>query len=697
MGAIDRFLRRGRRGDDYKPMIKRLEAAMLAAVRAAGGSAWYVPDDFLLLGPELVVNGKFDGGLTGWVNTNAVASVVSDQGGNVLSLSQAGGSANLGQAISLDTSKAYQISFKRRGVALGSGLSGRLSFLYSDGSSAQSPTAAVTVRGDYELVTDVIIPIRPISTVRLIATTSSADNVGTVYFDDVSIREVLSVKDYQDSSGTVPAYIGGTVGLLFDAGSSTGAELIANPDTSSSWLAEGTTPPTAVNGTDAYLGKTCRSVTFPAIASGGYAVCRARDAENMFNVVAGTTFTAGFEYALSRDLTAGESISIAVTGSSGIYSKNLSAGAPGGIWASGRGTQPALVSGGGTSLRPYATVLFSPLTVYVRSVSVKVAGGVVASQATAGNRPVITRIPRKLGPELIVNGDFSNGTVGWTTIGAVSDASDGACTVTVSTTSGRVERGLVLEAGKTYVASANVSAASTIKSYLQVLRNAAGSYASIKYSSTVEAGQAMLNSAVFTAPATDALIQVANNSGTISGSFKVDNISVREVLEWSYALSFDGTNDSLATPASVIGATLTQPYTMIQAFRVGQINNGQRIQGDTGRLAGVGSTNKLVASHAGGASIVGATDVALGDIVVQEVVWDGTTGKIYRNGVLDATAAMAAPTGVTPAAHNVGQNGSASAYFKGDLVFSAVFPAVMTDAQRAPARKFAAALMGLSL
>lgn len=681
MGALDRFLRRGRQQEGYKPLMKRLEAALLAACRAAGASAWYIPDDFLTLGPELVTNGKFDNGLTGWTNTNAVASVVSDQGGNVLSLSQAGGSANLGQAISLDAGKAYQISFKRRGIAVGSGLSGRISFIYSDASSSQTPTAAVTVRSDYESVVDVLVPAKPITVFRLIATTSSADNVGTVYFDDISIREIMSAKDFQDSVGTLPTYLGGTVGMMFDAAGVTGSELIAKPHTSANWLAEGTTPPTAVNGADSYLGKGCRSVTFPALASGGYSVCRARDAESTFTVATGVNYAASFEYALSRDLTAGESIALAITGSSGIYSKSVSAGAPGGVWISATGGQPALASGGGTSLRPFATTLNAPLTVYIRALSVKVSGGNVVTQATAGNRPTVSRIPRKLGPEL-ATGVVITGTNGTNTGSSTAN----------SFTINQVDATSVVNASISLSKSTTPGASYLLSSTPSSLSGNGFKVDSTSW--TPSAASVTANTVLTATNVPTSQIQVYRSAPPAAGAFS--NISVREVLEWSYVLPFDG-NDSLAATASVIGSTLTQPYTMIAWGKVGAIGSARAMQGDSARWVGISSSGKAIVSNSGTASQIGTTTLQQGAAAIIEAVWDGSAMSLYLNGAREVNQAATGAPATAASFHSIGQAGGAVNFYNDQIGGAIVCPAVMTDAQRLAVRRFAAAQMGLVL
>ena len=680
-------------GKKSLPLMKQLEATMLAAVKQTGGAAWYVPDDFLTLGPELSPNlgNPFvdTTGITAF--TSGILSVVN---GMLRSGTTAGASQPMIANFAIPTTigRTYKISVPRATKTTNVG--GLFSLQASVNANGSAPFGAISFgaagAGSYGLMEYVFTATATTTYVGLRAD-NGASGTSSDYSEwaGCSVREILSAKDFQDSQGTLPAFLGSTAGLIFDATAVTGQELIANPNTSGNWLAEGTTPPTAVNGSDIYLGKSCRSVTFPVIASGGYSVCRARDAESMFNVVAGTTYTASFEYALSRDLTTGEGITIAVTGVSGIFPKSLSAGAPGGLWSPGIGSQPALVTGGGISLRSYATVLNAPLTVYVRAVSVKVAGGVVASQSTAGNRPTVSCIPRKLGPELV-----GSGVTGWVASGScTASVADSALTLSdASPYSGYAYKNISTTIGKSYVIQYQTVGAR--EGYFEV-RNAANNanIATTQGYSGTGFGQRVVT---FIADSASTMVRLSDGSSSAQSDVVIASQSVREVLEWSYALTFDGTNDSLAAPASIIGSNLSQPYTMIAWGRPGSIGATQRMVGDGLRAIGIDAAGKVGVIHNGPGGRNGPTVVAQGQPVIIEVAWDGSTSNLYLNGAVESSGAHAAPTG-TAAATAIGQYGLSTAYWQGEIGGAVVCPAVMTDAQRAAVRKFAAAQMGLTL
>jgi hypothetical protein len=161
----------------------------------------------LVRGPELVTNGTFDAGLSGWtVSGGAVASVVSDAGSNVLSLSAAGGSSNLNWPIPIAAGKTIELTYSRRGVAAGGGLLGKIQVEYTDFSADTHPIANVVVSGAYEAVTWVLTLPKTASKIRLLATTASADTVGTTYFDNISIRELPGHHATQPTAASRPIF-----------------------------------------------------------------------------------------------------------------------------------------------------------------------------------------------------------------------------------------------------------------------------------------------------------------------------------------------------------------------------------------------------------------------------------------------------------------------------------------------------------
>lgn len=181
-------------------------------------------------------------------------------------------------------------------------------------------------------------------------------------------------------------------------------------------------------------------------------------------------------------------------------------------------------------------------------------------------------------------------------------------------------------------------------------------------------------------------------ASTLSGSF--DNVSVREVLEWTYVLSFDG-GDSLAAPGSVIGANLAQPYTMIASARAGVQGANRRLIGDSSRSLGVTSSGVFAAINHGGSGVYGVLpsgSVTQGDMLLLSADWDGVTGRLFSKGALHNSGAMSTPTaGAQPTA--IGQRGNTSEFWNDIIDLVCIAPQVMSDADRKAIERFAALKM----
>ena len=127
------------------------------------------------LGPELVVNGSFDGGTSSWiVNPSATAAVI----GGEMRLSTTSGSFDIRQSIPTVSGKVYRVSaLARRGQATGAA---RLSIVTRiDGPSVASESM--------EFVQFVFTASSTTSTISLNAPNGNGD----YFFDNISVREVL--------------------------------------------------------------------------------------------------------------------------------------------------------------------------------------------------------------------------------------------------------------------------------------------------------------------------------------------------------------------------------------------------------------------------------------------------------------------------------------------------------------------------
>lgn len=133
-----------------------------------------------------------------------------------------------------------------------------------------------------------------------------------------------------------------------------------------------------------------------------------------------------------------------------------------------------------------------------------------------------------LGPELVTNGDFSNGTTGWTATNAALAVAGGELSVTnTGTNYGTASVALTTVVGRAYKISATVRTGTASPVYLQI-KNASptsptnvASFSSSSVSSTGIGG-------VFFATSTISYICLVNNNQS-NGTGYFDNISVREL------------------------------------------------------------------------------------------------------------------------------------------------------------------------
>ena len=193
---------------------------------AAMKGAWLEPPTGAQLGPELVTNGDFSNGLTGWSALNWTVN------SGALTASSAGTNDTVVQSGVVSLGKTYLLTFT---CTVSSG-----SFNFQS-SSAGYTLSIVSVSGTYS---QLIIPtasgtnlgIRPVSTF-----TGSIDNI--------SVKEAVytlhTTVAYQDNTGVTPVTAPTqTVGLLLDQsqGMLLGPELVTNGDFSNGTTGWGPDP-----------------------------------------------------------------------------------------------------------------------------------------------------------------------------------------------------------------------------------------------------------------------------------------------------------------------------------------------------------------------------------------------------------------------------------------------------------------------
>lgn len=300
------------------------------------------------------------------------------------------------------------------------------------------------------------------------------------------------------------------------------------------------------------------------------------------------------------------------------------------------------------------------------------AGSNHATQGTTASKPLVTRVPKRLGPNLVVNGDFSNGTTGWTGYSATVTNVAGELSIDASSFGGG-QQYIATVVGRTYLITCSVRIGTTNIIYVKPNGTTIGSTTST--SSTVISG-------TFVASSLSTPLNFEN--GGTAGTSIIDNISVQEVLEWSNALDFDGSNDSLTIPVNTgtSGAFIVACNPSATTWRMvagsgatSPTDRGVRIGFDgSGRYYGTTSNGTAVAESSGGAATANTA-------VVMTFMWSPSTQWLYVNGVLADTRAsfVSASTG---GLIRVGGNVAGSDFLDGTVADFAYIPSTLTEADR---------------
>jgi hypothetical protein len=289
--------------------------------------------------------------------------------------------------------------------------------------------------------------------------------------------------------------------------------------------------------------------------------------------------------------------------------------------------------------------------------------------------------------ELLVNGSIL---AGWTTTspGSYSESGGRIVIADAGGTAG-IFQDLPTEIGKTYVAS--IDAESTTTAQLGVF--VGGGFVT-QLATTANITTRSVQRLVFVAT-TNSIRLYYRETGGAGGVAYAKDTSVREVLEWTNAASFNGTTNSMQLATNPIGANLSQPYTIIVAGVVGALGAPRRLVGDASRRFAITAIGSLAIVN-GGVSLQGPIQtVFAGNAYVFEITWDGSTVTVRQNGVPVLSGALAAPTG-TPGNFFVGQNGDGTSFFNGQLAAVSVFDRVLTDSERATIGKAFARELGVT-
>jgi len=180
--------------DDYSILFQ--DAVGTIPVTAVGQPVGLMLDKSkgLVLGSELVINGNFTNGTTGWNSINGTDEVVS--GGYLNFINASTSNPNVGQQVGVQTSKFYNISFRIAKYASG----GVYFVLYSVSGSVTKVTATYSANGVYTIMLDAPFDATGYMGIR---TTAAAT---TLSITDISIKELAGNHAYQSTTSQRPIY-----------------------------------------------------------------------------------------------------------------------------------------------------------------------------------------------------------------------------------------------------------------------------------------------------------------------------------------------------------------------------------------------------------------------------------------------------------------------------------------------------------
>ena len=572
------------------------------AVRKNGGSCWPIMDSLgLVYGPELIAQPITP---AAWdVGTDSLSLV-----GNEMLFTASAVVGRCRYGIATTPGKTYTFNWYGRKGTISS-----LKYSVWNGTGSADIIPITSYQDGFNSVS-FVAPAG--CTQAFVYYIRDAGSTGTAYFSGASVREVISASLYQDTAGTLPVTTQGQViGLSLDqsyGSANLGSELLPSGTAGASIGVPGTLP-TGWQG-----GVTVNGVSRQVVAvAADYIDLRLTGTSTStwadFLGVIGTTVS----------VTPGQTLKFSLNPSSVVAGAMPSGGSISyGAVFQLNGTfvsQVALQNGIATvpagvnqlrlfnSIANYGNGVAVDVTIRVpSSASVKEVLGVHLTQSTGANKPTLTRVPKKLGPELAVGGDGTT-LAGWTTSTWAVSGGKFVCQGV-----GDLAQN-VLVAAKTYLATwdsdntntVNVRAGSQYNSHLQVVGR---------------------NARLITPDG--ALFGFQSGVGPV-----IDNISVREVLEWSNAYQFDGSNDTLTfTPPAI-----TTAATLGWAGTISDLSGNRGLLGSAQSWLYISNDGRVQFTPNGGGQGIGTASGSVSantPVVITAKINIGGTSEFRVNGVL---------------------------------------------------------------
>lgn len=188
----------------------------------------------------------------------------------------------------------------------------------------------------------------------------------------------------------------------------------------------------------------------------------------------------------------------------------------------------------------------APLDCDIRIYSIREIKGNHAYQTVSASRPILQQTPI-LGDELVVNADFSNGTVGWTPNGATLNNISGELEIVSVAGSPSARQVLNTQVGKTYAVSFNLRRGTTPNHNLFRVGTTSGGLDVLSMAELTASGK---YTASFIATTTTSHLSFGYGEASAGQTSYWDNISIKEITGYrtdQNYLAFDGVDDFLQT------------------------------------------------------------------------------------------------------------------------------------------------------
>lgn len=547
---------------------------------------------------------------------------------------------------------------------------------------------------------------------------SSASNLGVQALSAIRRNGgmLLNVPDnfagvFEESTGITPVdALGDVIGLITDrsyGAGNLGAELVTNGDFSNGAAGWTLIPGVSVSGGALVFDGTTSFINGAALAQ----------ATSTSPIVAGKSYL--FTYTITGNPGGGISANVGsalgtIRSAAGTYSEILVATSAG---------IPYIMTRASAGVR----------TGGVDNISVREVLGNHATQATASQKPVVGRVPnRTRGPVnlLLWSGDFTN--AAWTagksagaTVGALTTGPDGlqsARLVTFASSSDYLYQGLTAYPA---VTGASVTSAAVVNSATRAISYGGASPSGTDVFAAYDMGGGWwLQTLARTFTTTTSALTVQVLPGAVAGTFAyhraalftgtvtaqqiIDNGGIQltttqplpNVLSWTNAISFDGTNDFLQTGITTgnegwvaVGVKHNAATTCYPAAAGGLIDtlagiNLRLINGVTPQVLACDGTLRQV--------LQADANITQGDAFVNSCGWDGTTLLLGVNNTEKTAPRTRNPTasvGMTIGAADA----TGAGVVNGTITAVVRCPVLPSAADRALIRRWIGSLQGQTL